>query len=268
MIRRLRATYTKNWESSLLGVAEGASFAKGLGRIQPTSCPLQSEWFYDFLQGMGHCMGSQSQPNHGLLIRAIIVHLLKLIKMDAHEADKAGSFTMANELWKVGMYICILTVALLCGHEGFYLDLAGLCKHINKGRTGIIPTAINKHTVLLEEVCRNLPHVTICLLGKFKGKTGTDHHLIMVANETSLGLRPRWWLERLVEVCELEGRVDGPVFALADGTLASSTDYNAMFIKYLGIVQEETDLIPGDHDVNALYSTFRTPRKTATMRIE
>jgi hypothetical protein len=33
-LRRLRATYTKNWESSLLvGVSEGASFAKGLGRI-------------------------------------------------------------------------------------------------------------------------------------------------------------------------------------------------------------------------------------------
>jgi hypothetical protein len=45
--RRLRATYTKSWESSPLGVAEGASFAKGLGRIRPTSCPAQSEWFYD-----------------------------------------------------------------------------------------------------------------------------------------------------------------------------------------------------------------------------
>ncbi len=32
-VRRLRATYTKNCESSPIGVAEGASFAKGLGRI-------------------------------------------------------------------------------------------------------------------------------------------------------------------------------------------------------------------------------------------
>lgn len=95
-----------------------------------------------------------------------------------------------------------------------------------------------------------------------------DYHLIMVANETSLGLRPRWWLEKLVEVCEAEGRHIGPAFATANGVLASSLDYDAMFRKYLGIVQEETDLIPEDHDVNALYSTFRTPRKTATTRIE
>jgi hypothetical protein len=145
-------------------------------------------------------MGSQLQPNHGLLIGAI-VHLLKLIEMDTQEADEAGSFAVANKLWKVGTYICVLTLTSLCGHKGFCLDLAGLCKHIDKRRTGIIPMAIDKHTVLLEEVCRNLPHVTICFPGKFKGETGTDHHLITVANETSLGLCPLWWLERLWWKC-------------------------------------------------------------------
>jgi hypothetical protein len=34
-LRQVRATHTKNWESSPLGVVEGASFAKGLGRILP-----------------------------------------------------------------------------------------------------------------------------------------------------------------------------------------------------------------------------------------
>jgi hypothetical protein len=84
-IRRLRATHTKNRESSPSGVAKGASFAKGLGQIRPTSCPSQSEWFYDFLRGMEYRMGSQSQPNHGLLIGAI-VHLLDHVEADAREA--------------------------------------------------------------------------------------------------------------------------------------------------------------------------------------
>ncbi len=164
--------------------------------------------------------------------------------------------------------MCILTATSLRSHEGFYLDLASIWKHINKGRTGIISAGLDKHTVLSEETCRNLPHVTICLLGKFKGETGVDHHLIMVANDSSSGLRPWWWLDKLIEVCEGEGRHKGPAFAHADGTLASSTDYNVMFRKYLTIVQDETILIPGNHDVDALYSTFRTPRKTATARIE
>ena len=139
---------------------------------------------------------------------------------------------------------------------------------MSKGRVGTIPVGLNRSTVLKEEDCLNLPHITICLLGKFKGETGIDHHLITVANKTSLGLHPRWWMEKLVGVCEAEGRFEGPAFATPDGTLAASPDYDAVFRKYLNVVQEETDLIPGDHVVDSLYSTYPTLRKTATARIE
>jgi hypothetical protein len=250
-----------------MGVSEVASFSKGLGRIRLNSCETQSEWFYDFHRGMEYRMGSQAEPDHGLLVGAI-VHLLSLMEMDARDAEESESYVDANELWKVGAYVCVLTVASLRGHEGFYLDLAGMRGHIEKGRNGTIPASIHKNTVLTEEMCMDLPHVTICLLGRFKGETGVDHHLITVANETMSGLRPRWWLEKLLEICEKEGRREGPAFATPDGVLASSPGYDAMFRRYLMIVQEETDLIPDDQDVDALYSTFRTPRKTVTTRIE
>ena len=92
----------------------------------------------------------------------------------------------------MGAYICVLTAGSLRGHEGFYLDLAGVRKHLAKGRVGTILAGLNKSTVLTEEVCLKLPHVTICLLGNFKGETGVDHHLIVVANKMSSGLSPRW----------------------------------------------------------------------------
>ncbi len=167
-------------------------------------------------------------PNHGLLEGAI-VHLLALIDEDAKEAERLGMRADANELWKVGAYVCTLTAASLQGHEGFYLDLAGVRKHLSKEKFGVIPEGINRSTDLTEEACLKLPHVTVCLLGKFKGETGMDHYLITVANETSSGLRPRWWLEKLVEVCEYEGRRDGPAFATPYGCLASSPDYDAIF---------------------------------------
>ena len=203
-LRRLRSTYTKNWESSPRGVSEGSAFSRGTGRVCPTSCPSQSEWFYDFLRGMEYRMGCQSQPNHGLLIAAII-RLLDLINEDANEAARMDAIREANELWKVGAYVCVLTVASLQGHEGFYLDLAGMRKHVTKGRTGVVPAGLSKTSILTEEDCLQLPHVTICLLGKFKGETGVDHHLITVANKTSSGLQARWWMEKLLEVCECEG---------------------------------------------------------------
>ena len=177
-------------------------------------------------------MGSQAQPNPGLLVGAI-VHLLNLIKMDAREAEESNTLLLANELWKVGAYVCVLTAASLCNHERFYLDLAGIRKHIDKGRTGYIPPSNDKHTILTEEMCKDLPHITMCLLEKFKGKTGVDHHLMMVANKTISGLGTCWWMEKLIKVCQTEGRFEGPAFALADGTLASSPDYNAMFRRYL-----------------------------------
>jgi hypothetical protein len=212
-------------------------------------------------------MGCQSGPDHGLLIGAVM-HLLGLIELDATEAEALGSEEAANDHWKVWAYMCVLTAASLRGHKGFYLDLAGMRTHLVKGRVGTITPGINKNTVLLEAMCKNLPHVTICLLGKFKGETRVDQHLIAVANETSSGLCPWWWMKKLVAVCDSEGRVDGPAFTSPEGVLASSMDYDAMFRKYLCVVQEETNLNSGDHDVNALYSTFQTLRKMATMRIE
>jgi hypothetical protein len=212
-------------------------------------------------------MGCQSQPNHGQLVGAI-VHLLALIEEDAKEAERLGYKADANELWKVGAYVCVLTAASLRGHERFYLDLSRMHKHLHKGKFGVVLVGLNKSTILTEEICRKLPHVTICLLGKFKGETGVDHHLITLANETSSGLRPRWWMEKLVHVCDYEGRCNGPAFASANELLASSPDYDAVFRKYLKIVQEETDLIPSNHDVDLFYSTFRTSRKPSTLRLE
>ncbi len=72
----------------------------------------------------------------------------------------------------------------------------------------------------------------------------------------------------MISVCESEGRTRDPAFAMADGSLALSMDYNAMFQKYLIPVQEETDLIPKDQDVEARYSTSRTPCKTAVTSLE
>ncbi len=227
-LRKMRGTYTKNYESSPAGVKEGAAFANGKYRVRQTSSPTQSKWYYDFSRGLEYRMGCQSNPNHGLLIGAI-VHLLGLIKADAEEAEEEGPLVDANKLWKIGTYICILTTALLRGHKGFYVKLAGIRKHVAKGRIGEIPPGLNKSMLLSEEACKRLPHVTVCLLGKFKGETGTDHHMIALANETMSGLKPRWWIKKLISMCELEGRTQGPAFAMADGRLALWVDYNMMF---------------------------------------
>jgi hypothetical protein len=86
-----------------------------------------------------------------------IVHLLELVAEDVVEASRLGLVAGANELWKVGAYVCVLTAAYLRGHEGFYLDLAGMRKHMSKGTLSTIPLGLKKSTVLTEEVCLNCP---------------------------------------------------------------------------------------------------------------
>ncbi len=155
-LRKMRGTYTKNYESLLARVKEGAAFANGMYQVRQTSSPPQSEWFHNFVQGLEYKMGSQSDRNHGLLMGAI-VHILGLIKADAKEAEEGNSQADANELWKVGAYICILTIASLSGHKGFYVELAGLRKHVFKGRLGVVPPRLNKSTLLMEEALQKSP---------------------------------------------------------------------------------------------------------------
>ena len=267
-LRQMRATYTKSWDSSPAGVAERATFGKGAGRVRPTACPTQSEWFTDFWRGLEKRMGHKSMANHAIPMKAMVT-LIGLIKSDA---EAASTLEDQNYLLKVGAYLTTVTAAALRGYEGFYVDLAALRRFIGTGKTGVIPPRLNKNTILSEEQCLNLPHVVIPMLGQFKGETGIDHHIMNVANSTKSGLEPRWWLEKLVEVTEAEGRTSDPAFADPTGTLADPSDYDATFRKYLGRIEalsrgeSNSRLLPEGVDVKTMFGISRTPRRTATTR--
>ena len=214
-------------------------------------------------------MGLQAQPDQAVRI-STVVYLLQLIKSNAYSVEQSGYVADANYLWKVGAYVCILTTVSLCGHEGFYIELAGMRNHLSKGKMGSLPEGlvITKKVILSEDMCANLSHVTVALQGHFKGEAKVDHHLISIPSETQSGLKPRWWIERLVKVCAPEGRNRGPAFTDENGVLASSPNYNSTFQGYLSRVQAETILNDEDVDVCKVYNTYRTLKKTSTMRIE
>ena len=104
--------------------------------------------------------------------------------------------------------------------------------------------------MLTELEAKRLPHVAICLLGNFKGEGGINYHIINVANESKSGLETRWWIEKLIEVNEQEGRFHGPAFTTSTGKLAVPTDYDAVFREYLKRVQHDTDLIEDSINVD------------------
>jgi hypothetical protein len=185
--------------------------------------------------------------NQKVVFISAIVRQVELIEMDIADAKTQEQ---AHFLVKVAAMITVLTVASFPGHEGFYLDIAITRKHINEGATGTIPAKALSTKLLTEKEARNLPQLCICLLGKFKGETSERYHSIIVANETSSGLRPRFWLEKLLEVCKDEGRTSGPAFNNPDGSPPSPMEYNAVVRQYFKVIQEEDDnLIDSNVDV-------------------
>ncbi|KAL7534137.1 hypothetical protein ACHAWF_004730, partial [Thalassiosira exigua] len=209
-------------------------------------------------------MGSQSRPNRGTTM-AVILRVLELITEDAESEEDAE---IARELWKVGAFICLSTAASLRENEGYMVDLAALRGNVDKGRVGSVPREVTKDTIFTEEECLALPHVAICLLGKVKGETRVDQHVLNVANHTRSGLKPRFWVEKLIQVAAEEGRASGPAFASAGGELADSRSYDERFLLYMERVQaEDKGLIDKDEKLREWYSLFRTPRKTAQTRI-
>ena len=260
-MRKSRSTFSRSWDSSPVGVSEGAAFSKGTGKVRLTSCPSQSQWFTDFLLGAQDRMGFDTKNQLALPIQTI-VKLLELIKIDADDRDVAYSASLV----KLGALLSILTAASLRGYEGFYLDLAATRAHIHEGENGVVPANLTRKRILIEEELGQLPSVCICLIGKFKGETGERYHSVVLANRSLSGLETRWWIERLLEVCDAEGRSSGFVFSGGDGSPPDSAEFNALFRQYLCRMQQDySELFSEKEDVTR-YGISRTLRKSAVSR--
>ncbi len=105
------------------------------------------------------------------------------------------------------------------------------------------------------------------LIREFKGELGTRHHLIALANETSLGIRLRWWLEQLLHIREEEGCRTGPAFGNSNGSVGLMSEYDNMLHFFLQKVQDaHPNLILPTDNVEANYGFSRTFRRMAEGR--
>eukprot|EP00804_Cyclotella_cryptica_P012529 CCRYP_017722-RA/>CCRYP_017722-RA protein AED:0.41 eAED:0.41 QI:0/-1/0/1/-1/1/1/0/326 len=120
--------------------------------------------------------------------------------------------------------------------------------------------------IFTEAEARALPRVCICLLGKFKGETGERYHSIILANESTSGLRTRKWIERLMVLCDEEGRTSGYAFCDSNGQPPSPTEYNALVRHYIQIIQEEDENLFDTKSDITRYGISRTFRKTSETR--
>ncbi|KAL3787047.1 hypothetical protein ACHAWO_007436 [Cyclotella atomus] len=141
-MRKLRSKLSRCWDSSPPGVAEGAAFSKGTGKVRLTSCPSQSQWFADFLLGAQDQMGYDTKKQLPLSILAI-VKILEMIKLEMEEREteeahgkipnkfKRNQLLTEAEVMKLpSVCICLIgkfkgeteELMKLCQEEGTFAD--------------------------------------------------------------------------------------------------------------------------------------------------
>jgi len=102
-----------------------------------------------------------------------------------------------------------------------------------------------------------LKHVVIALLGRFKGETGENYHLMPVVATTNRGLEPRKWIGRLLQEYEGRLKMNGTLFWNRLGTRAQVSEFEDMFFERLDAVREHRPkLFSAVEEIGEEYGVF------------
>ena len=109
------------------------------------------------------------------------------------------------------------------------------------------------------------PHVTIPLLGRFKGETGERYHLTPMAAITRSGIKLKFWIDLLLRMHAARGRKKGPAFCDQKGLRMKSSMMQRVILDLLIKIQISDPLIiPASVDVLEEYGISRSFRRGAT----
>lgn len=249
-IRKLRSGFANTYESGLVGTSEAQVLVGDKGRsYRVTASPTNSAFFARFMRGLEKRMGKVVKTDLGLAVEVCKAALNEL------ERDLVEDELRRREIVMLGSYLAISYGYALRGNEGFMTEASDLIRYIKRGRE------------------HKFPHVTVPLLGRFKGETNERTHCVILANESTSGLKFRFWVEQLVALLTSEGRhmtaEATPAFCDKNGYVLGSEWMNTEFQHLLvRIQQKRSDLIPESIDVMDRYRIFRSIRRGAKTRAQ
>lgn len=146
-----------------------------------------------------------------------------------------------------GAFYVIAFSCALRGEEVPLADLYGIQKHWEAG------------------VNHSPPHITIALLGRFKGETGENYHLLPIVPITRSGIDNKRWIGRLLEVYRSMNMFSGPLFRTPLGQRKKAGDFEQSLFDRLEQVQvSRPDLISPSEDIEDEYGIYRSFRRGST----
>jgi hypothetical protein len=244
-IRRLSVAYRNQVRASGAANSSTLSVGEADGKKYARVCndPCGSLWFSRFSAGCKRRMGQDWRPD-----RAITPDLMKYLMLKVEERLEGRNLEPAlrRRFVMAGAYFAFTYVDSLRGPEGLLVDVGGLRKNLVKG--------LDKN------------YVIIALLGQVKGEHGEREHLLPTASITRSGINVRRWVQRVIAVNQVCGRVTGPAFCDEEGVVLKSKDMNVILHELLGeIFVEHPGLFQSDiehqSDIEDKYSVYRSFRR-------
>ena len=211
-------------------------------KAMATNCPVYGHWYSRFMQGVHNRMGDDIRPDMAISIE--VLHAM-LNKLDL-QWERAEHLIEKTRIAELGFFLTAGFSAALRGEEIVKLDVRELLlRWADAGSSGT-------------------PFVPLPLLGRFKGETGQQHHIIPIATITTTGIRNDIWCARVLEMKQKEGKTRGWLFARDDGTRKLASEFEEGMMLLLESIQASTNLIPLDVDVRTEYGVYRSLRRGAT----
>ena len=201
------------------------------------------EFFERFIRGAHKRMGDVVKPDRALSL-PVLHAIMESLEREWEFATEEEKESLALE----GSFYLISFCGGLRGEEVPLCDITGITKWWAEGEMPNVET-----------------HVTVALLGRFKGETGENNHLLPLASETSSGLKPRLWIGRAISALARRGITRGPLFRTEKGQPIRAGAMEARFFQRLEYVQEtRPDLISQQVDVGEEYGVSRSFRRGST----
>jgi hypothetical protein len=239
-IRKFRSAFSNVYHASVQGL-EAAVMAKDTRKMMVTKCPTYGLWFEKFMRGCHKRMGEIVRSDRALSA-VLLKEILRLIDSD-WIAHPTHHYHLAAE----GAFYVIAFSCALRGEEVPLADLTGILKHWESSCTNVIP------------------HVTVALLGRFKGEIGENYHLLPIVPTTRSGIDNKKWIERLLNYYKSMNITFGPLFRNSQGQRIKARDMEPRFFDRLEQIQSNRpDLIPPTDDVVEEYGIYRSFRRGST----
>lgn len=149
-----------------------------------------------------------------------------------------------DEVVTSATYAVIAFCGSLRGNKVFLVDLAGLRRYLQE---------------LKEE-----DFVLVPLLGRYKGEQHSRYHLAPMAARMNSGLEVKVWIQRLVQVRERQGQLQGPAFQDGRGNFLNPSKIEGHLVDHLQAIKEsQPGVIPAEVDCAEHFRISRSFRRGA-----